>query len=303
MKWFFAIVLVLNLLVFGYGNLKARVPVDLHAQEVNAKQVKLLPANWTPPVASAAVAEASAPTSGTALPVGLDAATVAAAKPAAPAPVTKLADAKPAETKPVDSKLADSKPVAAHPKVETKPIAPQSTVPQPVAAAPAPAPAPTKVANRCYSWGALNETLYARVKGGLPGLKLSAAQWRAESQQAPSKNSKYWVFYPAQATAAESHTLAAELKGKGFDNYPVNDGEFKGTLSLGLFANESGADTLLAKLKAAGFTNAKVQPRGKGATQTVLHFKDLDGAQSERLVALQHRLTPGIAVQGGACAG
>jgi len=295
MKWFFAIVLVLNLLVFGYGNLKARVPVDLHAQEVNAKQIKLLPANWTPPVAaSAALAEASAPASSTALPAGLDAATVAAAKPAAPAPVT--ANPKPSDAKPTETKVADSKPPAAHPKVETKPIAPQPT-------AAAPAPAPVKVATQCYNWGALNETLYARVKGGLPGLKLSAAQWRVESQQAPSKNSKYWVFYPAPATAAEAHTLATELKGKGFDNYPVNDGEFKGTLSLGLFANESGANTLQAKLKAAGFADAKVQPRGKGATQTVLHFKDLDSTQSERLVALQRRLTPGIAVQGGACVG
>jgi hypothetical protein len=297
MKWFFAIVLVLNLLVFGYSNLKARVPVDLHAQEVNAKQIKLLPADWTPPTeASAAVAEASAPAGTTALPAGLDAATVAAAKPAAPAPVTKLA-----ETKPADTEVAEAKPVVpaappAHAKPETKPIAAQPTA--------AAAPAPTKVATQCYRWGTLNGMLLARVKGGLPTLKLSAAQWRAESQQTPSKNSKYWVFLPALATAAETRTLAAELKDKGFDNYPVqNDGEFKGTLSLGLFSNETGANTLLARLKAAGFADAKVQPRGKGTTQTVLHFKDLDSAQSERLEALQRRLTPGVAVEGAACAG
>jgi hypothetical protein len=298
MKWFFAIVLVLNLLVFGYGNLKARVPVDLHAQEVNAKQIKLLPANWTPPVAaSAALAEASAPASSTALPaaLALDAATVAAAKPASPAPVTKLAESKPSTAKPVETKVADTKPTVppAHPKVETKPIAAQPSV----------APAPAKVATQCYRWGTLNDTLYTRVKGGLPTLKLTAAQWRSESQQTPTKNSKYWVFYPAPATSAEAHALAAELKGKGFDNYPVqNDGEFKGTLSLGLFANEAGANSLLAKLKAAGFADAKMQPRGKGTTQTVLHFKDLDSAQADRLTALQRRLTPGIAVQSAACA-
>lgn len=60
MKWFLALVVVLNLLVAMYGSFKQRPPVDVRAQEVSPELVKLLPVNWKPNAASAPVASAPA---------------------------------------------------------------------------------------------------------------------------------------------------------------------------------------------------------------------------------------------------
>ena len=59
MKWFLALVVVLNLLVAMYGSFKQRPPVDVRAQEVSPSW-SLLPVNWKPNAASAPVASAPA---------------------------------------------------------------------------------------------------------------------------------------------------------------------------------------------------------------------------------------------------
>ena len=51
MKWFIGTLLVLNMLTALYGALKQKPDVDIHAQDVNAAQLKLLPADWKPPQA------------------------------------------------------------------------------------------------------------------------------------------------------------------------------------------------------------------------------------------------------------
>ncbi|WP_434635114.1 SPOR domain-containing protein [Chromobacterium sp. CV08] len=271
MKWFVALVIVLNLVVAMYGSLKQRPPLDVHAQEVSPGQVKLLPASWTPdasaPQASAPKAQASAP----------------AAKPAASAPAAKIVASAPKAQLP--AKPA-AKAEASKPSAKAKP-APQD---KPAAAEPA------KLA--CYRWGGLNDSLLARVKGGVPALKLKTAQISEDSKQESKGSGRLWVYYPPLATQAETKTLSAELKDKGFDNYIVSNDEFKGNLSLGLFGKEDAAKTLVARLKAAGYDKAVVKSKDQPAKTTTLTFKDLDAAQAEHLKALQKRLTPGIALKG-----
>jgi cell division septation protein DedD len=106
------------------------------------------------------------------------------------------------------------------------------------------------------------------------------------------------VFYPPLATQAETQTLVAELKAKGFDSYIVQTaGDFKGYLSLGLFGREEGAQALVKRLKAAGYDKTKVDSRAEVVKVTTLSFRQLDEATAGKLKALQKRLLPGIPLQ------
>ncbi|MDC7709213.1 SPOR domain-containing protein [Vogesella indigofera] len=269
MKWFLVIVVVLNVLVGLYGVLKQKPAADIGAQDINAAQLTILPAGWRPASAPVAQPEASAVT---ALTDNLDAsvATPAAALPAIIASQPSVQ--KPVMQKPVAPLKADTLPVA---KVELKPAA-------------------KPVAEQCLTWGALDAKQLARVQGGLPALKLATAPQSSVKEEARGSG-RVWVFYPPLATQAETQTLVAELKGKGFDSYIVKtEGEFRGHLSLGLFSKEAAAQALVTRLKAAGYDKARVDARSERSQATTLSFRALDAAQADKLRALQQRLLPGI---------
>lgn len=281
MKWFIGTLVVVNLLAALYGALKQKPEVDIHAQEVNAAQLKMLPANWKPPLASA---------------------------PETSAPATDIASSMPqAEAMPAPPAVASATATVAAPK-ETKPAVlaakPETKVQEAKAEDKAAKPAETKVADAkpaaatlCYSWGGLDPQQLARVQGGVPLLKLSSPPQASVVDQRRGSG-KTWVFYPPLATQAETQTLVAELKAKGFDSYIVQTaGEFKGHLSLGLFGREEGAQALVKRLKAAGYDKAKVDSRGDVVKVTTLTFRQLDEATASKLKALQKRLLPGIPVQ------
>ncbi|MDC7712163.1 SPOR domain-containing protein [Vogesella indigofera] len=271
MKWFLVIVVVLNVLVGLYGVLKQKPATDIGAQDINAAQLTILPAGWRPASAPVAQPEASAVT---ALPDNLDAsvATPAAALPAIIASQPSVQ--KPVMQKPVAPLKADTPTVA---KAELKPT-----------------PETKPVAGQCLAWGALDAKQLARVQGGLPALKLATAPQSSVKEEARGSG-RVWVFYPPLATQAETQTLVAELKGKGFDSYIVKtEGEFRGHLSLGLFSKEAAAQALVTRLRAAGYDKARVDARSERSQVTTLSFRALDAAQADKLRALQQRLLPGI---------
>jgi hypothetical protein len=284
MKWFLALLLALNLFVAGVSLLRQHDPVDIHATEVDASKLKVLPPDWLPDGASSAPI-ASAP---------LSASAPAAA--AASAPVSRAASAPIARANPA---MPAKKPTASAPAGKAKPAVREH---KPAHAALASAPAAKAL--QCAQWGELSDSLLTRVQGGLPALKLSGdqlMQQKVATGEASGPGVRYWVYYPAGGAAG----LSAELKGKGFDNYVVqNAGEFKGTLSLGLFGKRDGAEALLGKLKAAGYSKAMLLARGKGGNdKTRLVFKSLDDAQLAAITALQKRLTPGIVLKTVPCSG
>lgn len=271
MKWFLVIVVVLNVLVGLYGVLKQKPDTDIGAQDINAAQLTILPASWRPESAPVAQPEASA---ATALPDNLDAsvATPAATLPAIIASQPSVQ--KPVMQKPVAQPKADTPTVA---KAELKPT-----------------PETKPAAGQCLAWGALDAKQLARVQGGLPALKLATAPQSSVKEELRGSG-RVWVFYPPLATKAETQTLVAELKGKGFDSYIVKtEGEFSGHLSLGLFSKEAAAQALVARLKAAGYDKARVDARSERSQLTTLSFRALDAAQADKLRALQQRLLPGI---------
>jgi hypothetical protein len=279
MKWFIGTLLVLNMLTALYGALKQKPETDIHAQDVNAAQLKLLPADWKPPQASAPLASAPLPD-------------VASSAPQAQAPQVASATAvvpTPAKEQKAPAKAAD--PV----KVDVKPASAVLAKTAPESKSPEVKPVDTKAAaaNLCYSWGGLDPKQLERVQGGVPLLKLATPP-QASVVDEKRGSGKAWVFYPPLATQAETQTLVAELKGKGFDSYIVQTaGEYKGYLSMGLFSREEGAQALVKRLKAAGYDKAKVDSRGDVVKVTTLTFRQLDDATAEKLKALQKRLLPG----------
>lgn len=275
MKWFLVIVVVLNVLVGLYGVLKQKPVADIGAQDINAAQLTILPTGWRPASAPLAQPEASAVT---ALTDNLDA---SVATPAAALPAT------------LASQPSVQKPVMQKPLVQ-KPAAPLKTDTPTVAKAELTPAAKPAAAGQCLAWGALDDKQLARVQGGLPALKLAAAP-QSSVKEAMRGSGRVWVFYPPLATKAETQTLVAELKGKGFDSYIVKtEGEFSGHLSLGLFSKEAAAQALVARLKAAGYDKARVDARSERSQLTTLSFRALDAAQADKLRALQQRLLPGI---------
>ena len=281
MKWFIGTLVVVNLLAALYGALKQKPEVDIHAQEVNAAQLKMLPANWKPPVASAPEASAPVTDIASSMPQA-EAVTVVPTVSSATTTVATPKEAKPAtvaakpETKVPEAKADDKAVKQADIKVaEAKPVA----------------------ATLCYSWGGLDPQQLARVQGGVPLLKLSSPPQASVVDQRRGSG-KAWVFYPPLATQAETQTLVAELKAKGFDSYIVQTaGDFKGYLSLGLFGREEGAQALVKRLKAAGYDKTKVDSRAEVVKVTTLSFRQLDEATAGKLKALQKRLLPGIPLQ------
>lgn len=172
--------------------------------------------------------------------------------------------------------------------------------PAPVAtkeeAAPAPGKAlPTKPETlACYQWGPLDARQLARVKARLASLKLEPAQLKEAQSSELRGSGKFWVYHPALVTQAEAQKLLADLKGKGFDGYIVQNDDYKGSVSLGLFGSETSAQALAAKAKAAGFAKVVVEPRGQKVVTTRLTLSALNEEQTGRLTALQKRLLPRV---------
>lgn len=299
MKWFLILIVVLNMLVGLYGYLKQTPASQIGAQDINASQLKLLAPDWRPDLSvnTAASAPAAAAPASASAPHSLQPASAPLAL-AKPQDAAKAAEAKLAADKAVAAVVASAtqgkdKLAAATPADKT--VAKPADKP---AVVPADKPASkTADAGQCLQWGNLDPAQLERVQGGLPLLKL-LKQPIASVTEEQRGSGKAWVYYPPLATQAETLTLVAELKGKGFDSYIVkNDGPFKGQLSLGLFGREAAARDLVKRLQAAGYDKAKVDVRGETSKITSLRFTELDAERADKLRALQKRLLPGRPVK------
>lgn len=287
MKWLIGTLVVLNLFAGLYAAVKQKPEQDLTAHEVNAEQLKLLPADWKPAVTSAPL-EASAALAASA-PLADVASAPSGATPAkvASAPLSagngKPADKAVAVLPPKPDANTGSKPTGKEDKDGKLTSAKQ--------------PPLDSAARLCRSWGPLSPQQLQNVQAGLPGLQLATVP-SASVKESLRGSGRIWVHYPPLATQAETQTLVSELRGKGFDSYIVQtDGPFRNHLSLGLFGQQAAADALLKRLKAAGYDKAQQDVRGEKVQMTTLSFRNLNEAAAGRLKALQQRLLPGIALQ------
>lgn len=77
--------------------------------------------------------------------------------------------------------------------------------------------------------------------------------WEARSAAVPRD---YWVYVPSNSEKSEIRRLGRALKDVGVDNYPINDGELKGHLSLGLFKQKQRAEAVVEQVSKLGFSAA-----------------------------------------------
>jgi hypothetical protein len=164
-----------------------------------------------------------------------------------------------------------------------------SEVPPPVAAAKPPAsPAPAAAAlssaagsGSCLEWGSFTLADAPRAEKALEPLALGErlAQRRTEELAG------WWVFVPPQPNRQSALKKAAELKGRGIDDYfvVVDDSPYRWAVSLGVFRNEDAAQARLAALRAKGVRSAQVGPRETMVPKVWLQVHGVDGALEGRL--------------------
>lgn len=97
--------------------------------------------------------------------------------------------------------------------------------------------------------------------------------------------SSYIVYIPPQGSKDAADKKAAELKQLGVKNYFVisDSTPLRWGISLGVFKQEAGAQNMLAALNKQGVHSARVSPRYSASKQLVFQFRDLTGAEKNRL--------------------
>jgi hypothetical protein len=165
---------------------------------------------------------------------------------------------------------------------EQPPVAsPKPVPPTPPVAAAAPAPATAAAPGNCLEWGSFTVADAPRAEKALEPLALGErlAQRRTEELAG------WWVFIPPQPNRQGALKKAAELKGRGIDDYfvVVDDSPYRWAVSLGVFRNEDAAQARLAALKAKGVRSAQVGPREMMVPKVWLQVRGVDGALENRL--------------------
>lgn len=255
-RWMFACAVLANIITVFMLSIQPAPMLDLSVHELNARQVRLLRAG------TQMLPEQPAMSAVALLGIPMTA--------AAPVPVPETVVAPSPEKPPA--------PVA---KPEPKPTIP----------VPAPVVAKTAVDSQrsgkqvCYRWGGFGAKQVDSIQAQLVAAQLGGVVKTETVLGTPTSATRYWVYLPAKATHAEALTWSEAVKNKGFDNYVVvNEGEFKDTLSLGLFSSAATADALRAQLNREGL-NAKVDVRG-APRATIFVFNRLDEAQSTALLKI-----------------
>ncbi|MGL6071086.1 SPOR domain-containing protein [Craterilacuibacter sp.] len=261
MKWIFAAVVVLNLLLAGLIALQQTPQDDFRSREASPQLISLLPENaFSSIAASAPVASAPLTPIAASMPATMPPAAVVAAAVTASAPAALLAKAaKVPEAKVVEAKLCyrwgeltDSQLARARGGVATL---------------------------------------------RLPAAQISDSV--REEKQAGGKAWVYYPPLATQSET-QTLIAELKAKGLD-SYIVRNEGPYRGYLSLGLFAKEAGAQALVKRLKSLGFDQAQIDARGQRSNKTTISLRALTSAQADKLKAVQQRLLPGIAVQPFSC--
>lgn len=167
------------------------------------------------------------------------------------------------------------------------------------AAAPKPAPAsppaagpvataPAQGAGGCLEWGSFTVADAPRAEKALEPLSLGErlAQRRTEELAG------WWVFIPPQGNRPGALKKAAELKARGVDDYFIvaEEGQYRWSVSLGVFRNEESAQARLAALRGKGVRSAQVGPRDTLVPKIWLQVKGVDGALESRLKEITRQI-------------
>jgi hypothetical protein len=99
---------------------------------------------------------------------------------------------------------------------------------------------------RCYSVGPLADRIDAKH------LKVRAQALGFSSELrglTTGASIEHWVHIPPQSNRQQSLRLLRELQGRGIDSYIITQGDLAEGISLGLFRNETSAQSLTQKMQ------------------------------------------------------
>ena len=228
MKWLFAILVALNIIVFG--------------NVVASKLMRPLP------TATQAEVPAAPPTPALAASAAEPVVTISPPEPASavvPPPETKTR----AELRAEAAAKARAE-AAAKARAETQAQAQTSNN----------TPSPAGPAINCSAIAVLPEDDYHRIKGLLSRWPHAASRFVEQGSSAPAKATSSRVRYMVSIDGGAD--MRARLKEQGFDTAISN-----GRLSLGVFNRRNDAEALLARAKINGFSQAEITQLG-GTTAT-----------------------------------
>lgn len=159
-------------------------------------------------------------------------------------------------------------------------IVPPAPPAAPAPPSPAQKPAPISLIG-CLEWGSFTLADYRRAEKALEPLGLAGrlAQRRTE------ETASWWVFIPPQGSRQAALRKAGELKALSIDDYFIvaDEGDFRWSLSLGVFRSEEAAQARLGALREQGVRSAVVGSRETVVPKVWLQVKGIDSALESRL--------------------
>ncbi|HKA42449.1 MAG TPA: SPOR domain-containing protein [Burkholderiales bacterium] len=150
----------------------------------------------------------------------------------------------------------------------------------------------------CIEWGIFAGPDVARAESALGRLDLP--QDRVERTVTDAGG--YWVYIPALKSKSETDRKIGELKALGVsDFFIVQDaGQWRNSISLGIFRTDEAAQSFLNKLRDRGVRSAVAERRENFLKQIAFLVREPDESTVARLAALQREF-PGSELKATQC--
>lgn len=141
---------------------------------------------------------------------------------------------------------------------------------------------------RCMEWGSFTLADAARAELALEPLALGPRLTRRRTEEATS----WWVFIPSQGSRQSALKKVAEIKELGVQDYFVvqEEGEYRWSVSLGIYRSEDAAQARLSALRNQGVSDARVGARDNIVPKVWLQVNGVDASLQARLKVLARQI-------------
>jgi hypothetical protein len=151
-----------------------------------------------------------------------------------------------------------------------------------------PPPSSALASGGCLEWGSFTLTEYPRAEKALEPLGLGNRLSTRRTEEVAG----WWVYLPPQGSRQEALRRASELKALGIGDYFIvaEEGEWRWSLSLGIYRTEEAAQARLAGLQAQGLASALVAARDTVVPKLWLQVKGVDASLEARLKEIARQM-------------
>ena len=150
----------------------------------------------------------------------------------------------------------------------------------------------------CLEWGEFTGTMLERATAELSDLKLGEKISKREMEY----ETGFWIYMGPLRNRKAVNKKIGELKDIGVNEYyVVPSGQWKNTISLGVFKSEDAAKSLFKQLTSKGVRTAKLGERASKLKTTIFKLQPVNAETKAKLVEIQKHY-PGSEVKDVACA-